>query len=425
LFVVSTNINRQKSTANIRKNMHASADQFTVRQHNSALIVRTLRRHQTLSRAELAAQTGLNRSTVSSIVNELIQQHMMEETTYQSDRIGRPGLLLTLNPSYGCTIGIEVNVDYLAATLLDFTYRVIWQARTPLKAGLSPADVIMNGIAFTQEAIQEAQYRRIPPLGIGVVLPALIDTRRGAVTLGPNLGWQNVNVLKYWQAQFDLPILVENDANAAAVAEHYLGNARTVQNFVLITGGVGIGGGIMVDGKLMRGQNGYAAEVGHMVVEPDGRVCGCGSQGCLETVIGNNIIVEETRQLLRKSRQPSNITKESIDSLTFDDIVQAGLENDPICRSQLDKTAYHLGLIVSQLGSLFNPEMIIIGGYSHSLLKFLIPEIETVAQKHSMKTNNPPLNIQPSHFGINSSVIGAAALVYDHLSQPVFSNLMN
>ncbi|HET59120.1 MAG TPA: ROK family protein [Chloroflexi bacterium] len=405
--------------------MQATADQFTVRQHNSALIVRALRQHQTLSRAELAAETGLNRSTVSSIVNDLIQQHMMEETTYQSDRIGRPGLLLTLNPSYGCTIGIEVNVDYLAATLLDFTYRVIWQARTPLTPGLSPADVIMNGIAFTQEAIQEAQYRRIPPLGIGVVLPALIDTHRGAVTLGPNLGWQNISVLKYWQAQFDLPILVENDANAAAVAEHYLGNARNVENFVLITGGVGIGGGIMVDGKLMRGQNGYAAEVGHMVVDPEGQQCGCGSQGCLETVIGNTIIVEETRQLLRTNKQPSRFTAESIDTLNFDDIVQAGLDNDPVCRLQLQKIAYHLGLVVSQLGSLFNPEMIIIGGYSHCLLKFLIPEIKIVAQKHSMQTNSPPLNIQPSHFGVNSSVIGAAALVYDHLSQPVFSNHIN
>lgn len=406
--------------------MHTTADQFTVRHHNSALILRTLRQHQTLSRAELAAETGLNRSTVSSIVNELIQQHMMEETTFQSERIGRPGLLLTLNPSYGCTIGIEVNVDYLAATLLDFTYRVIWQARTPLQAGLSPADVIMNGIAFTQEAMHEAQYRRIPPLGIGVVLPALIDTHQGTVALGPNLGWQNVPVLKHWQAQFDLPVLVENDANAAAMAEHYLGNARTIENFVLITGGVGIGGGIMVDGKLLRGQNGYAAEIGHMVVEPDGRICGCGSRGCLETVIGNNNIIEETRQLLHNNgEQPSRFTVESIETLSFDDIVQAGLDNDPICQGQLHKIAYHLGLVVSQLGSLFNPEMIIIGGYSHSFLKFLIPEIKTLAQKHSMKTNNPPLNIQASHFGINSSVIGAAALVYDHLSQPVFSNHIN
>jgi glucokinase-like ROK family protein len=388
--------------------------------------VRTLRRHQTLSRAELAAQTGLNRSTVSSIVNELIQQHMMEETTYQSDRIGRPGLLLTLNPAYGCAIGIEVNVDYLAATLLDFTYRVIWQARTPLTPGLSPADVIMNGIAFTQEAIHEAQYRHISPLGIGVVLPALIDAHQGSVSLGPNLGWQNVPILKHWQAQFDLPILVENDANAAAMAEHYLGNARNVENFVLITGGIGIGGGIMVDGKLMRGQNGYAAEVGHMVVEPNGRLCGCGSYGCLETVIGNNIIVEETRQLLRNNHdQPSHFTTESIETLTFDDIVQAGLDNDPVCRRQLQKIARHLGLVVSQVGSLFNPAMTLIGGYSHCLLKFLIPEIKTVAQKHSMKTNSPSLNIQPSHFGINSSVVGAAALVYDHLTQPVFSNHIN
>jgi predicted NBD/HSP70 family sugar kinase len=175
----------------------------------------------------------------------------------------------------------------------------------------------------------------------------------------------------------------------------------------------------------MRGQNGYAAEVGHMVVDPNGQQCGCGSQGCLETVIGNNIIVEETRQLLHKNKQPSRFTAESIDTLSFDDIVQAGLDNDPVYHRQLEKIAYHLGLVVSQLGSLFNPEMIIIGGYSHCLLKFLIPEIKTVAQKHIMKTNNPPLNIQPSHFGINSSVIGAAALVYDHLTQPVFFNQIN
>lgn len=401
--------------------MASTADQYTVRQHNTALIIATVRENETLSRAEIAARTGLNRSTVSSIINELIEEKAIEETVLQSEKIGRPGMLLKLNPNYGFTVGIDVNVDFITAVVLDYTYAIMWEKRTPVVAPNQQDAVLQQAIDLTHEAVDLGTDKNMKPLGIGVGIPGLVDAHQGVMIMGPNLGWENVPIRALWEAHFQIPIFVENDANAAALGELYIGEAKGIQHFICINVGVGIGGGIVIDGNLLRGSRGFASEVGHMVVEPNGKLCGCGSHGCLETIIGKNAVVATVKEALRNAPVMAPFENEkAIDSLTLDQIVDAAIEGHPVCIEQLQLVGTYLGLVVGELVNIFNPELVVIGGFSHEMVVQILPDLRNSAQKHSMRVSRENLVIRSSRFGVSSSVIGAAALVFDQLTQPVF-----
>jgi glucokinase-like ROK family protein len=405
----------------LRDLMTATADQYTVRQHNTAIIIQTVRQHTPLSRAEIAARTGLNRSTVSAIINELIDEKAIEETVLQSEKIGRPGMLLKLNPHYGFTVGIDVNVDYIATVILDYSYTILWEKRVPVVSPSEQDAVLKQAIDLTQSAVTLGIDQRMKPLGIGVVVPGLVDVREGILILGPNLGWENVPIRSLWESHFNLPIVVENDANAAAMGELYIGEARDVPHFIFINVGVGIGGGIVIDGNLLRGSRGFASEVGHMVVEPNGKPCACGSRGCLETVTGKKAIINTLKEKIKQAPlvQPF-LNEDSINGLTLDQAVEAAANGHPVCIEQLQSVGHYLGLVIGGLVNVFNPELVVIGGYSREMGAQLLPDLRASAQKHTMLVSRKDLDIRPSRFGVSSSVIGAAALVFDQLSQPVF-----
>lgn len=402
--------------------MATTADQNTVREHNTALILSTLRQHKTLSRASLAARTGLNRSTVSSIITELIEAHAVEETILQSEKIGRPGMLLRLNPRYGCAIGVDVNVDYINVVVLDYTYEIMWQKNIAIPSPTQQVNVLHQAIELTGEALRFGREHGMQPLGIGVAIPGLVDIHQGTLILGPNLGWKEVPIRTLWEEQFALPVFVENDANTAAMGEYYTGAAQGVPHFICINVGVGIGGGIMIDGTLLRGSRGFASEIGHMLIDPEGSPCACGSRGCLETVIGKTALIHSVQEALRAAPQVQPfITDAAIHNVTLDQIVQAAAEGHPVCIQQLQLAGHSLGLVVGDLVNIFNPEMVVIGGYSTEMVTALLPDIRTSTQERSMHLSREArVEIKPSRYGPFSSVIGAAALVYDHLTQPVF-----
>jgi predicted NBD/HSP70 family sugar kinase len=261
----------------------AAADQGLIRKLNTAVILDILRRHAPLSRAELAARTGLNRSTVSIIVNSLIEEGFVQETDLQSPKIGRPGMLLMLNPKGGFAVGVEIGVDFISVILTDFVANVLWRGRVLSDPVEDQIRVIDRASELTQQAIDTGLEQGLRPLGIGLGVPGLVDIRQGKLVFAPNLRWTNVPLRLMWSQRFDLPIFVENEANAAALGEYYFGAARGVNSFIYLSAGIGLGGGVLIDGKLFRGSNGYAGEVGHMTVDPEGELCGCGKRGCWET----------------------------------------------------------------------------------------------------------------------------------------------
>ena len=218
-----------------------TADQVWVRKMNRAIILQVFRTHPTLSRARLATETGLNPSTVSAIISELIQENLIRETDLIQNGTGRPGRLLELNPAGGCALGIEINVDYIEFLVTDFAANVLWRQRQASTPEVGQEEIILQVSNLAKQASEFIQESKSYLLGVGVGVPGLVDVSSGLLRLAPNLHWANVPIRDVLASSFDCPIYVENEANAAALGEYYFGAVRNVKDFIYLSAGIGLG----------------------------------------------------------------------------------------------------------------------------------------------------------------------------------------
>jgi glucokinase-like ROK family protein len=395
----------------------ATADQGLIRKLNTAVILDVMRRYAPVSRAELAARTGLNRSTVSIIVNSLIEEGFVQETDLQNSKVGRPGMLLVLNHNGGFAIGVEIGVDFISVILTDFVANVLWRQRVLSDPAEDKILILDHVSELTQKAFEAGMERGLRPLGIGVGVPGLVDTSQGKLIFAPNLRWTNVPLRLMWSQRFDLPTFVENEANAAALGEYYFGVARDVDNFIYLSAGIGLGGGIMIDGKLFRGSTGYAGEVGHMTVDPDGDMCGCGKRGCWETKVGPRAVMRGVRKILADGTPSliNDLAGGDLDNVNFDIVVQAAESGDFVALEALKNIGKYLGIGVVNLINIFNPELIVLGGALSLASGFLLPVIEDTVCESALKPPCENIKFAASAHGADACVMGAVALVLDDI----------
>jgi glucokinase-like ROK family protein len=394
-----------------------TADQGLIRKLNTAVILDVMRQYAPLSRAELAARTGLNRSTVSIIVNSLIEEGFIQETDLQSSKVGRPGMLLVLNHKGGFAIGVEIGVDFISVILTDFVANVLWRQRVLSDPAEDQIQILDHASELTQKAFEAGMERCLRPLGVGVGVPGLVDISQGKLIFAPNLRWANVPLRLMWSQRFDLPTFVENEANAAALGEYYFGVARDVDSFIYLSAGIGLGGGIMIDGKLFRGSSGYAGEVGHMTVDPDGDLCGCGKRGCWETKVGPRAVLRGVRKILADGKQSliNDLVGGDLDNVTFDIVVRAAESDDFVALEALRNVGKYLGIGVVNLINIFNPELIVLGGALSLASGFLLPVIEDTVCESALKPPCENIKFAASAHGADACVMGAVALVLDDI----------
>ena len=403
--------------------IQATADQGFIRKLNTAVVLDVLRRYAPLSRAELAARTGLNRSTVSIIVNSLIEEGFVQETDLQSFKIGRPGMLLVLNPKGGFAVGLEIGVDFISVMLTDFVANVHWRERRLSDPAEDQIQILDRACELTQTAINAGLEQGLRPLGIGIGVPGLVDIHQGKLVFAPNLQWANVPLRLMWSQRFDQPIFVENEANAAALGEYYFGVARGVENFIYLSTGIGLGGGVLIDGKLFRGSSGYAGEVGHMTVDPEGELCGCGKRGCWETKVGPRAVLQRVRKILLNGTPSitSDLAGGDLNRITFDIVVQAARSGDPVALEALQDVGKYLGIGVVNLVNIFNPELIVLGGALSLANEFLLPVIRGTVCESALRPPCENIHFEASAYGADACVMGAVALVLDDiLREPMF-----
>lgn len=400
-----------------------TADQGFVRKVNTAVVLDLLRRHAPLSRAELAAHSGLNRSTVSQIINGLIDEGFVEETELQNSKLGRPGMRLVLNPRSGFAVGVDIGVDFISVLLTDFAANVLWRQRVESIPDEDQTSILDRAAEMTAQAIDEGLQQGLRPLGIGIGAPGLVDIQQGKLIFAPNLRWINVPLRLIWSQRFDLPVFVENEANAAALGEYYFGVARGVENLIYLSAGIGLGGGVLIDGKLFRGSRGYAGEVGHMTVEPDGEVCGCGRRGCWETRVGPRAVLRRVRQTLSGGTGSllTEMAGGDLQRLSMEMVVQAARQEDPVALAALQDVGRYLAIGVVNLLHIFNPEMVILGGALSLASQFLLPLIEDGVRESTLRPVGERVRFAASAHGADACVMGAVALVMDDiLREPVF-----
>lgn len=401
-----------------------TADQAFVRETNLSLVLKLIHNQSPLSRAQLAAITGLNKSTVSSLVDELLARKLVHETGSNNGGTGRPATLLEIDPTAGGIIGVELGVDFVSVALTDILGNILWRRREDADPSEDQDKMINQTLRIVKDAITAAKRKDYKLLGLGLATPGTVDLDEGVLIFAPNLHWRNVPFGRIFGDQTKLRIFVENDANAAAIAEHLFGTARQTQDFLFVFAGVGIGGGLFLNGKLYRGKNGYAGEIGHspIMAEPFQNVCHCGNRGCWETYANQYSIIQRVQARLEVKRSSiiPQLMAEQNSPLNIALVKQAADAGDREAIDSFAEAGQAMGQGFAGLINIFNPEKIILGGPLSIAGEYLLPAIKETVDRHALPEIDKLVEILLSPFGADASLIGAIAIVADDvLSHPV------
>ncbi|MFF2938540.1 ROK family protein [Streptomyces niveus] len=345
------------------------ADKETVRRHNLSLVLRAVRDEGEATRAGVAARVGLTRAAVSSLVEQLLDSGFLSESgkTF-SGQAGRPGTVLKVTRSGPAGIGVEINIDYVSVCVVDLsgTDRVRLTEHLDNR-GAAPAEVLARGARIAARTLDSAAEQDLSPVGVQLALPGLVAG--GTVRQAPNLGWNQVPAEELFAAALAeagpaapaLPVRSENEANLAALAELWFGGLGGIRSFLYLSGEIGVGGALVLDGELLRGANGFAGEIGHVVVDADGPLCRCGARGCLEQYAGQSA-------LLRGAGLDENAGVPGVAELEA--LARGG---DERAIAAIGEAGRMLGRVLSGAVNLFDPDAVVLGGIYRSLMPWLSP----------------------------------------------------
>jgi len=379
------------------------ANQSLARKHNSSIILNLLRIEGALSRASLAKKMGLTRSTISRIVSDLVEEKLVREVDLSQGKNGRPGMLLELDPQGGSAIGIEIGVNFISILLTDFTANVIWRERISMNDDATSDQYLLRAEQLAHEASEIAASRHLRKMGIGVGVWGLVDNSKGVIRFAPNLKWHGIPLKEKWEGKFRVPIYLENDANASALGEYYFGAGKNIENFLYMSMDIGVGGGIISSGKLFRGSSGYAGEIGHMTIDPDGDLCSCGKVGCLETLVGRRVIIKRYQ------------SKTGEGEISLEEIIRRGMLGERNAKLIFEEVAEALGLGVGNLINIFNPQRIILGWSLGQAYELLLPTLQKSIRKNSLSDPLSVMDVVPYSNGADDCLLGCIALVLDEI----------
>lgn len=393
----------------------APADHVSLRRHNLAVVLRHIRDAGPRSRARIASDTGLNKATVSSLVAELVDRGLLREAEAERGAVGRPGQLVELDGRRVCGVGAEVNVDYLAVTALDLTGDVVIENRVPFDAAHLGSAVTFDRLkGLIEQALQAIGTLGGQTVGVTLAVPGLVQSAAGTLALAPNLGWEKVDIVQAMTERLGNPtykVSVDNEANLAALAayaEIAAADPNAVRDLVLLTGAVGVGGGVVAGGQLLRGGHGFSGEVGHIPVAPIGRRCGCGRTGCWETVIGLTALLDKATEPDDPVRDVSLDVEQRLAEITRR--AEAGDERTLVA---LADVGTWLGLGGAILVNILNPDALVLGGYFGALGPWLTAPLEEAIRDRVIAPDGGGCRVLRSGLGFTAAVRGGAQISLD------------
>jgi predicted NBD/HSP70 family sugar kinase len=224
-----------------------------------------------------------------------------------------------------------------------------------------------------------------------------------------------------WNQRFHLPTYVENEANLGALGEYYFGVGRDVDNFIYLSSGVGLGGGVIINGKLFAGGHGFAGEIGHIQRDPQGEICGCGRQGCWETQVGPRAVMQRVRRAI-EAHPGDTLAKYvngNLKQLTFNQVVDCAMQGDKVCCSALEEVGRYLGAGIADLSNIFNPQMVIIGGAFSYGRDIILPILQNTVFSETLPAIKEELRVEFSEHGSDACVLGAIAVVLDGIMRGI------
>jgi predicted NBD/HSP70 family sugar kinase len=374
----------------------------SLREGNRKRVIDGLRERGVASRAELARITGLSRSTVSTIVGDLLESGLASEREGGADgeaHAGRPPVMVALNSKAGLALGIDFGHRHLRVAVSDLSHTVLAETWRELDVDHSADEGLDTAAAFVDDVLAEAGVDRSRVIGVGMGLPAPIDRATGAVQASSILpGWVGVDAAAEASRRLSLPVEVENDANLGALAELVWGAGRGRSDLAYIKVSSGIGAGLISGGRLQHGVGGTAGEIGHTVLTDGGPVCRCGNRGCLETLASSRAIAE----LLSSSRG------EVISTRRLLELSNAG---DAAAQRLIGDAGRAIGIAVANLCNLLNPECVIVGGDLSGAGEALLEPLRETARRNAIPSAGDDLEVFAGVLGERAELLGALALV--------------
>jgi len=357
-----------------------------MRASNLALVLRAIADAGAITRSQLAMLTGLTKSSISGLVSDLVSGALVEETVAPPSRDrGRPGTMLTLDRQGAAGLGLELNVDYLAALVVDLGGTVRYRHVATLdNRRRTPAEVLTDVASLAQAAVAAAREQGLQLSGACLAIPGAVEGT--TIVRAPNLDWTDVEV------ELPLPasaygLSVENEANLAALGELWFGTP-TPRDFVHVSGEIGIGAGIVVDGKLFHGAHARAGELGHVILDPDGPPCACGGRGCLERLAGLDAILEAAGAATRA------------------ELEQRCAAGDAAALGSVAAAGHKVGVALASATNLLDPDAVVLGGVFAALAPWLQPAVAAALAAHAATPD-----VLVSSLGGDAAVRGAAGAV--------------
>lgn len=398
-----------------------SANLDLIRAINQFNILNTIRSKGAVSRVEISAITGQSRASVTTITARMIKVKLIYEKEHadSTDR-GRKRVLLALNPDAAFVIGVKLSGFRVCCALCDMQGEirssVIIPVRTRGRKAEFIADLIEDSIRY---CVNETNLGLGDISGIGIGLPGLINARTGICHWTPLYEMGDTSIRELIRRRLNIQTYVDNDANTVTLAHQWFGAGRGCDNFIVVSIEDGVGMGIIVNGQLYRGHQGFAGEFGHMPVEQEGAECICGNKGCLVMHISNTKILAAAEQAasLKKWRRENN------GEVTIEEVVRAAHAGEPVLREIFSRGGHFLGVGLSGLIQIFDPEKIIISGQGVEAGDLIFKSMHAAIEAHTIPVLRKSTQIVIPKWEHTDWAHGAASLVLQELYKSPFNRV--
>ena len=393
--------------------------------YNQAVILDSIRRSEEgLSRVELAASAGLAAQTVSNICRRLLDNGLIVEAGKETSGPGKPRTILRLNPRGMYAVGLHLDPSRTSYTLLDAVGNVVMSQEEPTDLVSCPADAVAAMGATVRRIIAASGVDEQRIAGVGVATPGPLDAVNGTVVDPPHMtGWTRVPLRDILQESTGLPVVIEKDVTAGAVAELWAGGADSTADFVYVYVGTGIGAGLVLNDEVVRGSSGNVGEIGHIIADPDGPLCDCGRRGCVKVTCMPETIVAQAREvgaLPAADPLSPQLLAEDLAALA-----QAAAAGNAAAAGVLAQSARRMAGVVSVLTNLLDVERVVFGGpFWPALAASHLAQIPRVLAQLSVATCVHPVDVVGTIVSSGEEAFGAACLVMEKTFNPKAAQLL-
>jgi glucokinase-like ROK family protein len=397
------------------------ADLHAIRAFNRLLILNYVRKHGPVARVAIARVLGLSRTTVSSIIDELLQARIVREGSFlnAAPQGGRRAILVHFEADAGHVLGIDIGRSHLTLIVTNLEASLIAQKTFPFTVDQGAEAALQLVLSSVREFANEVGLCWENVIGIGVAIPGPLDAGRRCLNSVPHMpGWAGVNIWEVFHQEFAVPIWIDRDANMGAIGEHYCGAGQQHDDMAYIKIGTGIGSGLLLNGHIYRGHNGSAGEIGHLTIQENGTPCSCGNSGCLETVAVVPFIVSDASQgrtLAQRQCTHHSTNVELVEPIqarrNLDEVLHAARQGEAASLAALEQAGAHIGVALASLINIFNPSAIIIDGGIARQGEIFLDSLQRSAAEASLPSAWQGTSIIAGSLGQLSVAIGAVYTV--------------